>query len=76
LRKEPDVVDVATLSSDQLREAKINLNEEEVVTSSDPVDRNQLIDEMRLDKPPDWYYFTGRRKKNVAQNDFFGLAIS
>jgi predicted acylesterase/phospholipase RssA len=76
LRKEPDVVDVATLSSDQLKDAKVALSQEEVITPSDPVKRNQLIDEMKLDKPPEWYYFTGRRRENVRQNELFGLAIS
>jgi predicted acylesterase/phospholipase RssA len=76
LRKEPDVVDVATLSSNQLKEAKVELSQEEVVTSSDPVDGNKLIDEMQLNKPPEWYYFTGRKRTNVKQNELFGLAIN
>jgi hypothetical protein len=76
LRKEPDVVDVTTLSSDQLMDAKVVLSPEEVPTPSQPVDANQLIDEIRLDKPPEWYYITGRKRDNVNQNELFGLVIS
>lgn len=75
LPKDPDVVDVNSLSPDQLKSAKVEISPHEVIIPSDRIDPNQLIDEMRLDKPPEWYYLTGRKKKDVSQNELFGLVI-
>jgi hypothetical protein len=74
--KSAQVVDAASISTQDLMKFGLSLDPDEKVIASNQIPVHDLIDSMRLAEPPEKYFIAGRRATNLNRGEGFGFVIS